>query len=113
MANIQHFTANPLGTYSPIDCNAGYRVHATITLSSSYTQGGDTCPAALFGLGQIIAIECQAAGGYVFAWNQNSVDAGAKIQAWYNGSGANTLLLEATGTTNFNAVPFEVVVYGY
>ena len=100
-------------SHSPIDANAGYMMRGQITLSNSYVQGGDAINSALFGLGQIENVLCFPANGYVFGWNQNTTDAGAKVQAWYTGASANTVLNEVTNTTNFIGIPFEAIVYGY
>jgi len=66
----------------------------TITMSSSYTTGGEAVTAASLGMTTINSMILGPAGGYTFKWDSTN----GKIMAY------STAATEVTATTNLSAI---------
>ena len=93
----------------------------TVTMSSSYTTGGDTLTAAQLGLVHISFIECAlphnssaTQDGYTLAVNIATGNQSATIQAFGDGGdSAGGPLIEAASGVNLSTYTFNVIAYGY
>lgn len=94
--------------YSPVDSSAGYEVRGVVTMSSSYSTGGDSITAAQLGLGVIAKLLVDSAGGYVLRYNSTN----GTIQAYDTGAASGSPLAEAASTTNLSTVAANFVAWG-
>ena len=76
-------------------------VWASLAWDSSYPTGGEAVSAGDFGLNEVLKIDINPAGGYVFSWDQEN----SKILAYYGGaSTASGALPEASNTLDLSGL---------
>jgi hypothetical protein len=78
-----------------------------VTMSNSYTTGGETVTPNSCRLGKIAAVLPAAAAGYVPVWDQ----ANSKLLAYRVGA-ENAALAQVSNATNLSSVKFTALVIG-
>lgn len=98
---------------SKADYGDKQQIVADVTMSNSYTTGGEALTAANFGfrVGQIDALQAEPADGYVFEW----LPATGKLKAYYfdiYGASADGPGIEVANGVNLSSVSVRCVAIG-